>query len=97
MTKDTVVLDVILQKYFKDSFLDDVIYENCSLGGFESIKSTFTVSWYIKKPPSVLKILFERGTYYMTSGKAVKNEPNLLYLLNNCTNNHKVIRRYNTP
>ena len=35
LTKDTVVLDVILQKYFKDSFLDDVICENCSSGGSE--------------------------------------------------------------
>ena len=58
LKKDTVVLDVILQKYFKDSFLDDVICEHCSSGGSESIKSTFTVSRYLKKPPSVLKIIF---------------------------------------
>ena len=38
LTKDTVVLDVILHKYFKDSFLDDVICENCSSSGSESIK-----------------------------------------------------------
>ena len=37
-TKDTIVLDVILQKYFKDSFLDSIICENCSSGGSESIK-----------------------------------------------------------
>ena len=43
LTKDTIVLDVILQIFFKDSFLDDVVCENCSLSGFESIKSTFTV------------------------------------------------------
>ena len=43
LTKDTIVFDVILQKYFKDSFLDDVICENCSSGGSESIKSTLTV------------------------------------------------------
>ena len=35
LTKDTIVLDVILQKYFKDSFLDDVICENGSSGGSE--------------------------------------------------------------
>ena len=35
LTKDTVVLDVMLQKYFKDSFLDDVICENGSSGGSE--------------------------------------------------------------
>ena len=75
LTKDTAVLDVILQKYFKDSFLNDIICENCSSGGSESIKSTFTVSRYLKKTPSVLKILFQRGTYDMTSGEAVKNEP----------------------
>ena len=28
LTKDTVVLYVLLQKYFKDSFLDDVIRED---------------------------------------------------------------------
>ena len=67
-------MDVILQQYFKDSFLDDVIRENCSSGGSESIKSTLTVSRYLKKPPSFLKILFQRGTYDMTSGEAVKNE-----------------------
>ena len=56
LTKDTVILDVILQKYFKDSFLDDVICKNCSSGGSESTKSASTVSRYLKKPPSVLKI-----------------------------------------
>ena len=30
LIKGTVVLDVILQKYFKDSLLDDVICEDCS-------------------------------------------------------------------
>ena len=74
LTKETVVMGVILHKYFKDSFLEDVICENCSSGGSESIKSTFNVSIYIKKPPSVLKILLQRGTYDMTSGEDVKNE-----------------------
>ena len=46
LTKDTVVLDVKLHKYFKVSFLDDVICEKFSSGGSESIKSTFTVSRY---------------------------------------------------
>ena len=35
LTKDTVFLDVTLQKYFKDSFLDDVICELFSSGGSE--------------------------------------------------------------
>ena len=74
LTKETVVLDIILQKYFKDSFLDNVICENCSSGGSESIKSTFTVSRYLKELPSVMKIIFQRGTYDMTSGEALKNE-----------------------
>ena len=73
-TKDTVVLDVMLQNYFKDSFLDDVICEDCSSGGSESIKSTFTVSIYLKEPPSVLDILFQRGTYDRTTYVATKNE-----------------------
>ena len=73
LTKETVVLCVMLQNYFKDTFLNDVICENCSSGGSESMKSTFTVSRYLKKPPSVLKILFQRGTYDMTSGEALKN------------------------
>ena len=66
-TKDTVVLDFILQNYFKESLLEDAICEKISSGGSESIKSTLTVSIYLKKPPSVLNILFQRGTYYMTT------------------------------
>ena len=38
LTKYTVVLYVMLQNYFKDSFLDDVICKNCSSGGSESMK-----------------------------------------------------------
>ena len=72
--KDTVILDVMLQNYFKDSFSDDVIYENCSSGDSKSIKSTFPVSRYLKKPPSVLKILFQRGTYDRTTCLDTKNE-----------------------
>ena len=44
-----------------------------SSGGSESIKSTFTVTRYLKKPPSVLKILLQIGTYDINSGEAVKN------------------------
>ena len=51
LTKGTVDLDMMLQNYFKDLFLDDVICENCSSGGSESIKSTFTMSRYLKEPP----------------------------------------------
>ena len=47
-TKDTVVLDVILQKCFKNHFLNDVICEKCSSGGSKSIKSTILGSaWSI--------------------------------------------------
>ena len=67
LTKGNVVLDVMLHNYFKDSILDNVICESCSSGGSESIKSTFTVSRHLKKPPSVLKILFQRGTYDRTT------------------------------
>ena len=97
LTKDTVVLDVMLQNYFKNSFLDDVICENCSSGGFESIKSTLTMSIYLKKPPSVLKMIFQRGTYDRTTYVATKMILKLLYLLNICANNNQVMRRYHTP
>ena len=58
LTKGTIVLDVMLQNYFKDSLLHDFICENCSSDGSESIKSKFTVSRYLKKTSSVFKILF---------------------------------------
>ena len=32
------------------------------------------MSIYLNKPPSVLNVLFQRGTYNITSGEAVKNE-----------------------
>ena len=35
ITKDTVVLDLMLQNYFNDLFLDDVICKNGSSGGYE--------------------------------------------------------------
>ena len=38
LTKETVVLDVILHNVFKESFLEFVICENCSSDGSESIK-----------------------------------------------------------
>ena len=38
LTKETFVLDVMLQNYFKDSSLDNVTCENCSSCGSESIK-----------------------------------------------------------
>ena len=72
LTKDTVGLDMILLKYFKDSFLDNVICEICSSSVSESIKPTFTVLRYLEKPPSVLKIILQRGTYDMTNGEAQK-------------------------
>ena len=54
--------------------LEDVICKNCSSGSSESIKSTCTVSIYLKEPPSVLKIIFQRGTFDKTTGEAIKNE-----------------------
>ena len=46
-----VALDQILHNYFNDSLLHDVICENCSSLGSESIKSTFTVSKKYKGTP----------------------------------------------
>ena len=48
LENDTVVLDVIFHNYFQESLLEDVICKNCSAGTFELIKSTFTVSRYLK-------------------------------------------------
>ena len=73
LENETVVLDVIFQNYLQGSLLGDVICENCSSGSSESIKSTFTVSIYLKKPPSALKILLQRGKYDMSTGEAIKN------------------------
>ena len=72
--KGTVVLDEIFQKYFDDSLLHDVLCDNCSSLGSKSIKSTFTVSRHIKEPPTVLKILFQRGSYDITTYVTTKNE-----------------------
>ena len=74
LANDTVVLDVIFQNYFQESLLENVICENCSSGSSESIKPTFIVSRHLKEPPSVLKIIFQRGMYEMTTGEAIKNE-----------------------
>ena len=38
LTKGTVVLDEMLQNYFNDSLLHNVICENCSSDGYGSIK-----------------------------------------------------------
>ena len=74
LANDTVVLDVIFQKYFQESLLEDIICENCSSGSSESIISTFNVSRYLKGPPSVLESLFQRGTYDMTTFEAIQND-----------------------
>ena len=49
LNNDTVVLDVIFQNYFQGSLLEDVICGDYSSGSSESIKSTFTVSRYLKE------------------------------------------------
>ena len=87
----------MLQNYFKDSLLHDVICENCSSDGFESIKSTFTVPRYIKEPPTVLKILSQRGSYDSITLVATKNELKVAIPSEYFSNNHKVMIRYHTP
>ena len=74
LTRGTFFLDEMLQNYFNDSLLHEVICENCSSHGSESMKSTFTVSRHIKEPPTVLKILFQRGSYDSSTLVATKNE-----------------------
>ena len=94
LTKGTVVLDVMLQNYFKDSLLDDVICENCLSGGSESIESTFTVSRYLKESPTVLNILFRRGTYDTTTFVDTQNEIKVAipseYLFKKPSSNEKI-------
>ena len=97
LANDIVVLDVIFQNYSQESLLEDVICENSSSGSSESIKSTLTMYIYLTEPPSVLKILFQRGTYDMTTGEAMKNELKVPITVELCTKNHKVMRRYHTP
>ena len=43
LAKDTIVLDVIFQSYFKESLFENFTCENCSSGSSETTKSTFTV------------------------------------------------------
>ena len=74
LANDTVVLDIRFQNYLQESLLEDVICENYSSCSSESIKSTYTVSRYLKEPPSVLNILFQRVIYYTTTYEAIKNE-----------------------
>ena len=94
LANDTVVFDVIFHNYFQESLLEDVICGNCSSGSSESIKSTFTVSKYLKEPPSVIKILFQRGTYDMTTGEVIKNELKVTIPLEFLYKNYKLMIRY---
>ena len=48
LANDTVVLDVIFENYFQESLLEDFLCEFFSSGSSESIKSTLTVSIYLK-------------------------------------------------
>ena len=54
--------------------MEDDICENSSSGGSKPIKSTLTVSRYLKEPLSVLKILFQIGTFDTTTGEVIINE-----------------------
>ena len=80
--KGTVVLGEIFQFFFDGSLLHDVLCDNCSSLGSKSIKSTFNVSRHIKEPPTVLKILFQRGSYYSTTFVTTKMKLESVYLLN---------------
>ena len=48
LVNETVVLDVTFQNYFQESLWEDGLFENCLSGISESIKSTFTMSRYLK-------------------------------------------------
>ena len=76
---------------------EDVICENGSSVISESIKSTFTMSINLKEPPSVLKILFPRIMYDMTTGEAIKNELKAAIPLKFLHKYHQVMIRYHTP
>ena len=72
-----------------------MICENCSSHDYESINSTFTVSRYIKEPPTVLKILFQRGSYYSTTIVATKKEVKVAilseYMFKQPSSNEKIL------
>ena len=74
LSKKSNKLDDIFQNYLKKTFIEDVICENCSLVHSETKKSIFTFWRNLKEPPSVFKILLQRGTYDMTTFQAIKNE-----------------------
>ena len=94
ITKGTVVLDVMLQNYFKDSLLNDVICEKKLSDSYESIKSTFTVSRNIQEPPTVSKIMFQTGSYDSSTLVATKNELKVAipseYLFKQTSSNEKI-------
>ena len=73
LANNTVVLDAIFQNYFQESLFEDFICEIFSLGSSESLKSTFTTLRYLKELSSVLNIIFQRGTYDMTTFEYIKN------------------------
>ena len=49
------------------------------------------------EPPSVFNILFQRGTYDMTTGEAIKNELKVTIPMEFFTKKHESMRRYHTP
>ena len=92
--KGTFVFDDIFKHYFNDSLLHDVLCENCSQLENKSIKTTFTVSRHIKKPPTVLKILFQRTRYDTTQKAGSKNDLKVClpfeYMIKHQSSNEKI-------
>ena len=52
---------------------------------------------YLKKPPSVLNILLQRGTYDMTTGEAIENEMKVVIPLEFLYKNYQGMRRFHIP
>ena len=71
-----------------------MICDNCSSLVAKSIKSTFTVSRHIKEPPTVLKILLQRGSYDRTTFVTTKNEVKVVipseYMIKLQSSNEKI-------
>ena len=74
LATDTITLNNTFQKYFKESFFANVIYECFSSVSSQTRKTTFTVCSHLKEPTSFLKILLQRVTYDITDGQAINNE-----------------------
>ena len=70
----TIILGDIFQNYFKDSFIEYVICENCSYVISEVINTKFTMCQNLKEPALVLKIILQRATFDIVDRRLKNNK-----------------------